>query len=101
MWRDAGQDGYDTMKWIVEQKWSNKDIYSVGGSADGIAAYLETYYKPPWLKGQFVLVSSAQMHATDFQGGAYRNGLISGWLNGIHEKEEVRINVDGCCWWWC
>jgi len=90
-WRDAAEHGYLTMDWIAKQKWSNQKIYSYGISADGIAATLQPVYNPKWLKGQCLMVASDNVHSSSFQNGAYRQGLIDGWLNGIKEPSYIPI----------
>eukprot|EP01087_Luapelamoeba_hula_P022728 TRINITY_DN821_c0_g1_i1.p1 TRINITY_DN821_c0_g1~~TRINITY_DN821_c0_g1_i1.p1 ORF type:complete len:572 (+),score=68.41 TRINITY_DN821_c0_g1_i1:81-1796(+) len=89
MWGKAAQDGYDTMAWLVQQDFSNGVIYSAGGSADAIAAYMQPMLSPPWLKGQLLAVGTSNVYKTTYQNGAYRESLISGWLTGQGEHQMI------------
>lgn len=80
LWRKDGDDGYDTMHWISKQSWSNGDVFSVGISADGCGALTQLLDQPKWLKGQFIMLASADAHQTIYPGGAFREGLIEGWM---------------------
>ena len=57
--------------WIKERGWSNKHVFAQGISANGIAAYFEE--ADPTLLGtllaQFVVVATAEVHRSVFQGG--------------------------------
>jgi hypothetical protein len=67
-------------------------VASTGGSANGIESYmapLSTPQPPQWLKSQYNIVGVAILHQTTYQGGAYREGLISGWLTGIGEAAVI------------
>mmetsp|Transcript_27866 Transcript_27866/g.44636 ORF Transcript_27866/g.44636 Transcript_27866/m.44636 type:complete len:634 (-) Transcript_27866:1905-3806(-) len=83
MWRHDGEDGYDTMKWISEQPWSNGEVFSSGISADGCGAFTQIVQAPKWLKGQFLVFASASAHETIYPGGAFRAGLIEGWMTAM------------------
>ena len=57
-------DSADTIKWILEQPWSNGEIYQIGASADGIASF-ELALAPPellsgTLKAQFIIFATAE-----------------------------------------
>jgi alpha/beta superfamily hydrolase len=32
-WHDSANDAYDTMAWIVQQTWSNGEVFTTGASA--------------------------------------------------------------------
>eukprot|EP01012_Entosiphon_sulcatum_P014989 TRINITY_DN20019_c0_g1_i1.p1 TRINITY_DN20019_c0_g1~~TRINITY_DN20019_c0_g1_i1.p1 ORF type:complete len:584 (+),score=89.60 TRINITY_DN20019_c0_g1_i1:25-1752(+) len=101
-WHDAATDGYDTFAWTRNQSWCNGATFGYGISANGIACYLEDQLTPPMLNAQFSIVGSAQMHRTAFQGGAYREALIGGWLKGINESsyEQNFIEHEALGPWW-
>ena len=44
---------------------------------------------PPGMAAQFNIVGESIAHETGFQGGAYREGLFSGWLKEIGEAATV------------
>jgi predicted acyl esterase len=73
LWRGDADDGYDTMKWISEQAWSNGTVFSTGASADGLAQFVQPLDQPPWLKGQFIMVAAISAYETFYPGGAYRH----------------------------
>ena len=53
VWRKDGEDAYDTFAWIVKQPWSNGKVFTAGGSADGIAQFVQPLALPPNLVAQF------------------------------------------------
>ena len=81
LWRHDGEDGFDTINWVTSQPWSNGDAFTVGISADacGTAALMLT--APKQLKGQLLMWGSGDGHATTFPGGAFREGLVGGWMS--------------------
>lgn len=83
MWQQDGDDGYDTMEWIAAQPWSDGEVFSAGVSADGCAAFTQILDEPQWLKGQFIMLASANAHETLFPGGAFREGLVEGWMTAM------------------
>eukprot|EP00050_Salpingoeca_kvevrii_P002487 m.194739 g.194739 ORF g.194739 m.194739 type:complete len:726 (+) comp10621_c2_seq4:1222-3399(+) len=86
-WFNASTDAADTIEWIRKQSWSSGAVFGTGTSANGIATYLEEQAmpNPTILRAQFIIVGTAELHRTIFQGGAYRESLIGGWLKGIKE----------------
>jgi predicted acyl esterase len=42
-------DSEDLGNWIVQQPWSNGEIYSFGASADGLGAFTMTTNQPTWV----------------------------------------------------
>lgn len=103
LWRSSYNDTSDTIDWIVKQSWSDGQVYSVGGSADGIASLVLAAHPPiPALKkqvqyqpllrsapprrlcrtSQFAIWATADPINSVYPGGAYRQALIDGWLKG-------------------
>ena len=80
MWHSAAADGKDTIDWIVSQPWSNGNVFTVGISADGCASLAVLLEQPKPLKAQLLQWASADGHETTFPGGAFREGLITGWM---------------------
>jgi len=75
------QDGYDTMAWMVKQKWCNGKIGTVGASAMGITQYLLAGTDPPGLACQDIGVGAPSMyHYAVRPGGVYLENLITGWI---------------------
>jgi len=77
------QDGYDTVEWIAEQKWCNGKVGGIGMSGPGIAMNMMAPARPPHLVCQYVAVAFSSMyHQAAYQGGAFREALVAGWLRG-------------------
>lgn len=75
------QDGYDTVEWIAKQPWSNGKVGTFGPSAMGIVQNTLAGAKPLHLTCQVIIVASSSLyHEGAFQGGAFRRGLVDGWL---------------------
>ena len=75
VWQADSEDGYDTIAWIARQPWSNGDVYSMGASADGLAAVVMAKADPtppPALKGQWLIFASSIGYEMMFQHGAYQ-----------------------------
>lgn len=90
-WRKGGDDGYDTMQWIANQPWSNGVVFSFGVSADGVNAITELLDQPPWLRAQFIIWATGSGYPSTFQGGAFREELVEGWLNLILRSWYIDI----------
>ena len=86
-WFNASTDAADTLAWLQGQPWSTGAAFAQGMSANGIAAYFMEVadLNSRLLRAQFVAAGTADLHATFFQGGAYRYSLVHGWLSGISE----------------
>jgi predicted acyl esterase len=99
---DSANDAYDTMEFLVQQSWSNGEIYSVGISADAITGYTQPVDGPVWLNGSYLTVGTAVLHGTVFPYGAYIENSVEGWLTGIGEASYIptlRANeADGAHW---
>lgn len=81
MWTHDAEDGEDTLHWIMQQPWSNGKMFGVGISADGCSlASLFRLSPPAPLQGALYMWSSANGHESTYQGGAFRAGLITGWM---------------------
>ena len=109
LWRDDADDGYVTMEWISKQYWSNGDIFTVGLSADGCSALTQMSKPSKWLKGQFIIFASANAYESIFPGGAFRKGLIDGWMKNMvirthnetvkHVLPEIINHEEKSIWW--
>jgi len=118
-WRTSGNDTLDTMEWVLSQKWSTGNIAMIGVSANALAQYADltgvTQFPPgsaDFTKydnvfqhlriGELFLGDGMGWH-TVYQGGAYRTGLISGWLNDLHESSMIKTvqeNEQFNEWWY-
>ncbi|MHA2609607.1 MAG: CocE/NonD family hydrolase [bacterium JZ-2024 1] len=83
------EDGYDTVEWIIRQKWSNGKVATYGGSAMGIAQNMLAMKPHPALTAQFVIVAAASLyHDAAYQGGILRKEQVEGWLTKNKFPEE-------------
>merc|ERR1719272_63596 len=73
LWRGEAQDAHDTVQWILEQPWSNGEVYTVGISADGIGeAVIALTTGNSNLKGQWWGWTTGSAHEFIYQSGMYR-----------------------------
>lgn len=104
-WRTAATDGEDTFLWLASQQWSNGRFATSGISAVGIDSYMQALAQPIPFSGlvaQRNYVSQAELHQTAFQGGAYRQALMSGWLTALGEASfilELQAHEGWSQWW--
>ena len=100
-------------------QWSDGQLAVAGISADCIAQYADatgvtrsgywpngnySYFSNLFYKIQTAVLAlgSALGHQTVYQGGAYRQGLISGWLTDNHETFMIQELWKHEAWdsWW-
>lgn len=62
---------------LANHQITDPPLTMLGVSANGIAAYLEELASPPIgsIRGQFVMVGTAEVHRTIFQNGGMDNGV--------------------------
>lgn len=83
LWRTDDHDAHDSITWIVNQTWSDGQVYTVGASADGIGQLVLSLDPHPALKGQWVTVAPYDGHDFAYPGGTYRQDLIEGYLGAM------------------
>jgi len=108
-WKQDASDGFETMKWISSQNWSNGEIFTVGVSADACSLYTDATNPniSQYLRGQFPYLGTAFGHETSYWKGAYRTGLIKEWLylltstcpGAISIEKQVETNEPYNQWW--
>jgi hypothetical protein len=75
------QDGYDTVAWILKQRWCNGKIGTFGASATGITQYLLAGTDPPGVVCQNIIVGSPSMYQYGARpGGVYLENLFTEWI---------------------
>ena len=75
--KDESLDGYDTLSWIVDQKWSDGKIGTMGLSYTGATQHALALANPPGLTTQFILDSGYNYHThTVRSGGAFCSGIF-------------------------
>lgn len=109
LWQRDGQDGRETMNWIVRQPWSNGDIYTSGASADGVAAMTPWFTgKTPMVKGQWNLLTVANAHELAFEHGSFKYDLthafMKTWEFFTHRRADLvydeMLNHEAFGPWW-
>jgi hypothetical protein len=92
---DDYYDGRVTVAWIANQSWCDGNISSYGGSAVGINQYCYADEPTGALKFQDITVASPEIYSQIlFPGGAFRKGLIEGWLYSINASNSPTRTPD-------
>lgn len=79
-YRDDGHDGYDTVKWIGEQAWSNGKIGTVGTSYPGGTQHALALSNPPYLT---TMIPADAMSDFGVYGVRHNGAFEMRWLNWI------------------
>ena len=79
-YRDDGRDGYDTVKWIGEQPWSNRKIGAVGTSYPGGTQHALALSNPPYLT---TMIPADAMSDYGIYGVRHNGAFELRWLNWI------------------
>jgi predicted acyl esterase len=99
---DDALDGADTVAWVREQSWSDGHMAMFGGSAESIVQLLADGEGPDGLDAIQPYQGSADMRASLYPGGAWRQDLTTDWLASLEEEQAeaaLRENeVDGPFW---
>lgn len=93
MWASASNDTADTIAFLSDQPWSNHLFAWTGASANAIMGYVEPLTSPTQgrMKAQYNMVGTARLKGLAYQGGAYREELISNWLVQQNSPQFVDI----------
>jgi len=78
--RDDGNDGYDTAKWIGEQPWSDGSIGTVGTSYPGGTQHALALSNPPYLKA---MIPADAMSDFGRYGVRHDGAFEMRWMNWI------------------
>ena len=103
--RTEANDTYDLLEWAAAQPWSSGLFAQTGTSANAISGYVVPLAEPAppaGMAAQYNIVGQHITHETGFQGGAYREGLFTGWLNAIGEPAtvpDVQRHEAWSAWW--
>lgn len=82
IWHTDANDSEDLGNWIVQQPWSNGEVYSFGASADGIAAFTTVNNSPSWLRNQYFIWTTSIGYPVFFPQGAMMGELVDSWIHG-------------------
>lgn len=89
-WNDGWgthQDGYDSVQWLANSKYSNGNIGTIGISALGITQLLLAPTAPPALKCQYIAMATGNLyHDAIFPGGQLLKNQVEGWL-GLYARD--------------
>lgn len=95
LWRTDAEDAHETISWIINQTWSDGQVFTVGASADGISQLVLEMDPHPALKGQWVTVAPYDGHDFGYPSGTYRKDLTEGYFDMmdvlIHGKGKAIV----------
>lgn len=83
LWQSDAEDSTDIGEWIVNQEWSNGEIYTIGFSADGLGSMQTLKANNKWLKAQYIGWAPAKAYQILIPNGAYKQKTVEDWLFGI------------------
>ncbi len=91
--KQQGQDGYDTVEWIAEQRWSNGRVGTVGSSYAAITQVRMALERPPHLTAIWpdVVPTNSFQHQSR-EGGAMQMHMF--WALFIHAQDAQDIADD-------
>lgn len=81
-WQSDANDSLVTGDWVVQQPWSNGEIYGFGASADGLGAFTTNLNSPSWLESQYFIWTSSIGYEVIFPNGALLYNLLHRWITG-------------------
>ena len=87
--KNDGEDGYDTIKWIINQKWSNGSVGTIGASYSGWNQWKTAILNPPGLKTMITIVSLPD----PVYNVPYQNGALVLWMAEWLAMVEGKINI--------
>ncbi|MBA3475171.1 MAG: CocE/NonD family hydrolase [Actinobacteria bacterium] len=88
-----GEDGYDTVEWVAEQRWSNGRVGTVGSSYAGMTQVRMALERPPHLTAIWpdVVPTNSFQHQSR-EGGAMQLHMF--WALFIHAQDAQDIADD-------
>jgi putative CocE/NonD family hydrolase len=87
-YNNEGQDGYDTLEWIVAQPWCNGRVGMTGGSYVGAVQWQAAVEGAPGLAAIIPEATWTSFYRNLYLGGAVRLKLIAGWMKGNSPQPE-------------
>jgi uncharacterized protein len=85
-YNNEGQDGYDTIEWIMRQPWCSGRVGMTGGSYVGAVQWQAAVEHPPGLSAIAPQATWSSFYRNLYLGGAVRLSLIAGWIAGNTAK---------------
>jgi len=87
-YNNEGQDGFDTIEWIIRQAWCGGRVGMTGGSYVGAVQWQAAAESPPGLVTIAPQATWSSFYRNLYLGGAVRLSLISGWIAGNTPKPD-------------
>lgn len=87
-YNNEGQDGFDTIEWVMRQSWCSGRVGMVGGSYVGAVQWQAAVEHPPGLVVIAPQATWSSFYRNLYLGGAVRLALIAGWLAGNTPKPD-------------
>jgi putative CocE/NonD family hydrolase len=91
IWHLDANDSEDLGNWIVQQPWSNGQVYTFGASADGLGAFTTVQNEPSWLGAQYFIWASSIGYDVFFPGGTMLYDLIVSWIHHTVEGDWADV----------
>lgn len=88
-WKADANDSLTTGNWVVQQNWSNHEIFIFGASADGLGAFTTNYNSPEWLQSQYFIWTSSIGYEVIYPNGALLENLLNRWIYGTVRPDDV------------
>jgi len=87
---DDKNDGFDTIKWIADQPWSNGKVGMSGASAMGITTLLAAIGNPEELVAGFVVVAPESFwEEASFINGVFKEADTTNWMRSQNALDQV------------
>jgi predicted acyl esterase len=103
VFRDDGDDGRATIRWVLDQWWCDGRVGTFGGSAVGITQHMLMPDAGSGLRCTAPVVATPDLyHHAFLQGGALREALVFNWLDGqdsIEFVDQVKAHRLFDEWW--
>lgn len=93
-YNNEGQDGFDTIEWIVRQPWCNGRVGMMGGSYVGAVQWQAAAERPPGLATIAPQATWSSFYRNLYLGGSVRLSLIAGWLAGNLPRPADAVPAD-------
>ena len=77
-----GQDGYDSVEWVADQKWCDGNVGTAGGSYPGLLQWITARENPPHLKAIAPWISGSGGTEPSRQNGIVNLGVALNWVLG-------------------
>ncbi len=89
--RNDGNDGYDTILWMLEQPWCDGNIGTMGLSYLAMDQFAVAGQNPPGLKSMFVGVGGADVYNDLVYPGGVMSLLSLRWAQAPHKPSHLSL----------